>query len=421
MTEVAQATVGMPHLQKQATDIADRYIRQKQAQQLREGQTRGGIGQTRQPPTERKVPTDAVEEVVAIDEAGSRPARVAPDTTPVSGDAGVRDMRQAPQFEQQSGDSPLLSRDEIADITEPFILSGDTEGMSKALADARADKLRERELQIQANEAKTRELERQRALETELAQGVLSNTRQLLAKNGLLNRDDPQVSEQWNRLAYDYFQTERQKNPSATDQDLWNRAGRRVERKINDIAGASNKQIRPTFRANKSVRADQAQRWAQDHLKTYGNTPEDRELLKSVLMDNAWSRAEATSVVQPFSEGLKNAFSRLPRMKGNATDIRPNEQRMSNFQNWKEKAIPAIQNQVSGSDSIFLLKDNLVREKGLTDEEAVDFINELRDNGLNLMEHQVAESAYLGENTIPSLWDIFSKDRKFTEWTGRII
>ncbi len=413
IAEVGKATVGLPQLARHSDKMVEALLREKrsgaaieaqikQAELREKGLPRGGVGEGVQPGAEG----------IAAGVSGAPGAGAGLES------AGMRDM---PLLGETTGREPLLSSEEISAITMPFIETGDTEGMAKALGDARGQAIKQRELQIQAQQARTQELTRRRELESELAQNVMARTNQLLKEKGL------PPGEQWSRLAYKYFTDERNKpkNKNASDEALWNESGRRLERKIEDIAGAGDKFYRPTFRRDKERRAKGAQKWAQDHLGAFGTGTEERALLKSVMMDGGWSRQEATSIVQPFSPGLEKAFNAIPKFRAPIKDfvpgvVPPTQAEIAS--KWADKAVPSLVGSFQPSDSLLLLKDRLVRDKGLSDDQAIQVIDQMREGeqGLKLQDHQVAEEAFLPENTRPSLYDLF-QGRKTHELLGPLI
>jgi len=432
LSEVGKATIGLPHMQKQASDLVGALVRAKRAEAMKEAQTRSARGVspqgsedvsqvTGEAPDKGAMPAQGVQAGAA---AGA-PSGTAPGTGTGLQQTGMRDV---PAYEETTGTEPLLSAQETTAIVEPFIAVGDEAGMVKALSDARQQKLQQRELQIQAQQARTQELERRRELESELAQNVMGRTGRLLSEKGISKQGEP-PKEEWNRLAYDYFDKERNKpeNKNASDEKLWQEAGRKLERKIEDISGAADKFYRPTWRMDKDRRAKNAQRWVQEHLKTYGNNNEERSLLRSIMMDNGWSREEASALIQPFSSSLSSSFGSISKMPsiplGYRPDMMPQQEikRAENVEKTMDSAEQAIVKGFKPTDSLLLLKSKLVREKGFNDTQAVDLINKMIDNeSLKLTDAQIAERPFISENTVPSLYDLFS-GRSILETLGPLV
>ncbi len=452
---VGKATIGLPHMQKHSAEMAQALIKQQRTDaylKSRQLGALGGLGQGGQGgPQVQPVGNQVLPQGVApaqgqqpiivdgytgsaqpgvqqpgaaqpgvqqpveqVDEMGNQ---IQPD---VQGEQG--DLREVPTAQGQKVEQYLASPEEIRAVTEPHIILSDLEGMTKAVETLQQNKLKERELKIEDAKVKNKEREVQRALENEIAQKVLNKTQNLAKRNNI-----DIAPEQYNRLAYKYFQDERNKtdkkgnkiNAKASDEEIWQKSGVRLERKINDIAGASNEFYRPTWRSNPKRRAEQARKWAQSHLSTYGNSHEDRDLLKTILMDSGWSRAEASTIVQPLSQGLEKAFKSIDMMKpvplGFTKDTfgSPSTRRATNFAKKKDAIVDSLEGKISPSDSLFVLKNRLVREKQLEDNEAIEVIDALKERGLKLQDHQIAESPYVNQNTMPSLYDII--------WSGRSV
>lgn len=434
---VAKATRYSPHLQKQAGEISDRLYKQEKARafqktqedaaKLREEQLRlrnQGITGPGGTPTEGGV---SPEQGAIVQ--GAQGGTGDPLATP-------GDLRELPLMEEQAGMDLMPTQEEIQTWVGPFTAVGDTEGARDAFDKLIASKQSQRDARIEDARLKREEQTARRSLETELAQNVLSKTKNLLKQKGMTTGGDPIVDEQgnitgreqvvdekWNRLAYNYFQDERKKQPKASDEKLWQDAGLRVERKINDIATAGAKHYRPTWEFNKERRAESARKWAKDHLKAYGNTAEDRELLKTVMMDNAWTREEATAIVQPASDSLESAYRKVKgvppqQMPGRPDQMgAPQQPRPVRFDEFREKIVPELKKSFRPEDSLFLLKSRLVNNKGLTDDEAIIVINEMQggEDGVKLQPHQITEQNYLQENIRPSPYDLFFGDKRAVE------
>jgi len=430
LSEVGKATIGLPHMQKQASDLVGALVRAKRAEAMKEAQTRSARGVSPQGREGVSQVTGEAPEQGTMPAQGIQAGAATGAPTGVGAGTGLQQagMRDIPSYEETTGTEPLLSAQEIGAIAEPFIAVSDEAGMVKALSDARQQKLQQRELQIQAQQARTQELQRRRELESELAQNVMGRTGRLLSEKGISKPGEP-PKEEWNRLAYDYFDKERNKpeNKNASDEKLWQEAGRKLERKIEDISGAADKFYRPTWRMDKDRRAKNAQRWVQEHLKAYGNNNEERSLLRSIMMDNGWSREEASALIQPFSSSLSSSFGSISKMPsvplGYRPDMMPQQEikRAENVEKTMASAEQAIAKGFKSDDSLLLLKSKLVREKGFNDTQAVDLINKMIDNeSLKLTEAQIAERPFISENTVPSLYDLFS-GRSILETLGPLV
>ncbi len=450
MGHVFKAVRFSPHLQKQAGDMAKLLIDRKKAAGLAEvyeniaKQYKGKQGQDGQPLAEG---AEILAETGGLPQEGG-PSVGAPDQTISQGAQGgfpqTPDMRTVPQIQDQPGTGPLLSPETIQGIAQPLIAAGAYAEIPKAIQKAEQTALKQRELQLQEVEALRKEQTLKRELEGELAQNVLSKTKDLLQKKGMTTQGSPimdqagnvvgtnqVVDEQWNRLAYKYFQDERgePKNANKSDEQLWQNAGRRLESKINSIAAAGAEHYRPTWDFNKDRRAKSAQKWAQDHLKAYGNSKEDRELLKSVMMDNAWTREEASAIVQPTSPELEAVYKKIKgippaQLPGHPAQMRQVQaSRPIRFDEFREKMVPELKKSFGPNESLVLLKSRLVRNKGLNDDEAIIVINEMQEgkDGIRLQEHQITEENYLGRNVRPSPYDIFFSDRRAMEMMRPLI
>lgn len=433
MAEVGKATVGLPHLQKQASDMVQVLLQQKQAEAMREGLKRGAPdGQPRGQDDQPLAKPGVTPQEGSLSAGQPQPSVGQPLQQGAA--LATPGMRDVPQMQDQAGTEPLLSKNEIADIAEPFILTGDMAGMQTAISNAKDQKLKQRELQLQETAALREEQAAKRALESELAQNVLGRTEKLMQSKGL-----PAGSpDEWKRLAYKYFQDERGKpnNRDVSDEQIWSEAGRRLEQKVEDLATAGSKHYRPTWEFNKDRRAKQAKDWAQKHLKTYGNNNEERQLLKSIMMDNGWSREESTAITQPLSDALDKTVKNLGKIPPPLTAMSANQaaiqgpRRDQQIQDYKDKIVPQLRDSFGPADSLFLLKANLVRNNNLSDDQAIEVINAMqepyfdkegRQKQLSLQNHQIQDLNFLQENVSPSLYDVFFSDRRALEMMGPLV
>jgi len=431
---VGKATVGLPHMQNQASDIMKLLLDRKKATGVDETYQNIANRNKGTAPTTEETVTDVTAEVstqqpgVQQGQQGQQPGQRGqqgqfPNTAP---------MREIPTIQDQTGTGPLLSPEQVQEITAPLIAAGAYAEIPGAISKAEQNQLQKRELQLQEASALREEQSAKRALESELAQNVLGRTEKLMQSKGL-----PMGSlDEWKRLSYKYFQDEREKpaNADASDEQVWSEAGRRLEQKVEDLATAGSKHYRPTWRMDKERRAKGAQDWAQKHLGTYGNNNEERQLIKSIMMDNGWTREEATSIVQPMSPKLKQTVKSIGKRPPSLTSMSANQaaiqgpKREEEISVFIDNMVPKVRQGVKPSDSLLLLKSQLVRDNGLTDDQAIDVIERIQepytvkgDKGemiekkLALQNHQIQDLNFLQENVRPSPYDIFFSDRRAIE------
>jgi hypothetical protein len=319
VSEVGKATVGLPNLQRQAAQYIEMLLNEKRAKAAQESAARRAIGtrdlaaQQRQPAQPQPEEGQSQQFLGEGEQALGQPQAMAAMQRGMPGqEPQPRDLRQIPQSESMEVGQYFLSPQAIDQIRAPFLEVGDVAGANQAQQRAEDQLIRMRQQEIEMAQQRNAERAAQRELEKEVAADVVDKTSKLLEKNGVAGNP-----EQWNRISVNLFEQERAKpeNRGKSEQALWNEAGRKIERKINDIATSAQKNFRPIIRGNQKERFQQARKWATGHLREYGNTNEDRELLKSILMNSGWSRREATGIVQPFSEALESGFKKAPRME----------------------------------------------------------------------------------------------------------
>jgi hypothetical protein len=326
------------------------------------------------------------------------------EPSPVDGRPGMRDVPEA-------GELPiggLLTNEE-----KEAIIKRNFNDPGKITAEIQAAE--NNKIQQQQNLLETQT--RRREMEREEATEVMGRTHNLLREKGLISGDEP-LPDRYNRIAYNYFDSERNRDPKATISELWNRAGKRLDRKIDDVAKQSRDLAAPRFRGNKNQRIEAASRWSQQHLKAYGNTKEDRDLLKGVFTENGWTPEEASRIVQPLSGSQKSVINRLPKVRNQGIIEKAMEQVIDprplnevQLRRTSDRFVDGMLKEFTPSTSLVNMKSRLVREKGFTDDEALSMITDLQDSliqqGRQFTEEQINEIPFLGERVRPSLIDIF--------------
>ena len=410
---VMRATAGSPQMQRSAPDIIRTLMDQKRAsaaQQSYRNQARG-LNDIDDVPEPRQSTDKFMDQFPKFGQTTNGQQELGKE-----GLQTPKDMRRVPELEDTTGRESLLSPQEVDEAGGPFFAVGDYAGGQKAIERAKDQKLKQRELQIEAQKERNRVLQQQRALESEIAKNVLEKTDELLESKGL------DGGEQWKRLGYNYFEEERKNkdNEKKSDQELWNSAGAKLERKINDLGDATTKVVRPTFRGNQERRAEGAKKWVQGHLKEYGDSPEDTELMNTILVSQGWSMPEAHAMTRPLSDKAQQAFKNIPKLQQAETfgSLPGFEQAKDldtkNFDKTKNQIAPKLAENLGDNDSIFLLKNSLVRDKNFTDEQAIEIIDEVRKYK-DFSDVQIRDLGYIPQNSRPSLVDLFLSDRKFTE------
>lgn len=417
--EVGKATAGLPHMQKQASDMAQFLVQQRKAQDLSDSY-RAGYPSKQQAQTSAEArPEKVIERGEMIEQVDSPEAAMVRGKFPET-----PGMREPPLLQEQTGEGPILSQQEAAAITEPLIASGQYDKIPEALNQASQNKLKQRQLQLDETQALREEQQYKRKMAEQEFVKVRESLSNLRQSKGLPAEGDEEMM----RLMYKYYQDERANpaNRDATDEQLLGAAQRTMERKVEDEVQGFNKHLRPTWRLDKKRRAEGARDWVQNHLKAYGNNPEQRAYMKSLLMNAGWSREEATAIVQPFSKPLQQSFNAVPKPPKRPLAMTPNQEaiqgprRELELDRWMEKAVPKLREGFKPYDSLYLLKSRLVRDMGLTDDEAIRVINQMREpyqdkegetKQLPLRQHQIADLSLLPENTRPSLYDVMFGDR----------
>lgn len=448
---LAQATTGIPHLQKQASELTQLILQNERAKQAAESLQRGQRVAQGQgfPQADNLQVAPQVQEALASLSMGK-------DTLPVArGQQGQQaqqgyvpfqsgGLQEVPETKDRYGAAGLLTPEETQYVIQQELSSGlaTPETIRNAIDRAQENKLRSRELGIQESEVLQKELQMKRGLEKELSQNVLANTQKLLQSKGFESEVN---NPEWERLSYDYFQSERAKDQRLAkeaaakgkeykgkpDLKLWQDAERRLERKIEDMAKGLENYGRPTFARDQAGKTKNTQNWIQKHLNTYGNTIESQEMLKTNLMRYGWSRAEATALVRPMSDALTKTIESLPKMPEaplQMTELQAamgGEQYEQKRQEYLDKVAQRIGKNFKKQDSLYLLKNRLVRDKGFSNKDALALVNQMLDKNqkepLRLSDHQIAEMSYLNENVIPSLIDLFMEDRSVKEWMEPLI
>jgi hypothetical protein len=264
-----------------------------------------------------------------------------------------------------------------------------------------------------------------RGLEEEQRRFVDDNAIRYLMQRGIGNGDPNQVPEYYKDIAYRQFQAEKdrnkQKKGSATDQKLWSQARQQLDQLLEHEA--SGQQIaKPWLPLSPAVKdaAKRTKAWVDKYKQMAGNTPEVRDHLETSLMDNGWSRHKAKEFIQPMSNKLQSEYNKIPKMPrsvsvGASPQAAESTQRKLGQSQQKrmeqiQAMVPELARSFSNIDSPYLLRNKLVREKGLNQYQANEIIEALGEQGNGFTPAQQKEMSYLGDRATRDL------DQIFWEW-----
>lgn len=223
---------------------------------------------------------------------------------------------------------------------------------------------------------------------------------------------------------YELFKREQAKNPNAKDRQLWNKARQDYNAMRESFSRGQELLERPGyFNLDAPRRLSIAKDWAQKHLKNFGNFRQDREKLMTLFMQNGFTRAEASSIVKPVTEGLKKGLDSIGNMTekgrtGYQGVMEVDKPLMGKKrEDYINKLSDVMADKLTKDDSILLLRDTLFRDRAVDEDAFSDALRlaqqKMEEQGKTLNPEQQAEIPYLKEKVKPSLMDMFFGDESF--------
>lgn len=402
LSMLSEAGQYVPGLQRNLKGVYESLLSERKGQlATQSGQKAAEIAQNRRSGFS---PLDDLDQNIAQAEQ-----RAAAGTDSRTGKRGIK------RAQEQDVSKLTLSPEEVYQLRAQHDAVGDVAGGDAAVQKAQDQLLQAEQIRIQRAEQQNKEMMQQRDLDQEQANIVQSRVKRLLESKGMSQSPlwDRKALKEFNNLAND------PKNDKLTEAELWNKAGLKIERQIEDLVGKQSEVARPTFSLNQKRRAQGTKTWVQEFLKAYGNTKEDRDIIETQLMDNGWSRAEAKLMTQPLNDNVEKVLksvgpiSKFTKDKFFEGGIIGQEGRQSAK---REKYIDKLSTDLvkkgdfNQTQSLLGLKYNLVRKLGLSDNDAIDVINRMREHGFKPSEAQISELPFVEQNTVPSLVEIFGKE-----------
>jgi hypothetical protein len=416
-----------PHLlkQKQALDYAASFGQEEQPQ---------GAFASQQQQSQRQMPMESQEPSVRGAQGAIR-----------TGDQSQFSVlkQQVPGLSEGVQAFRPLTRQDFYPIARKMAQGGATpQQINEAYEIERRRRLEEWESRKKADEARKEQQREERGLE-ETQRTFIEDQ---LSKE--LGRPPIEIDPYENQKAYEIFKNYQDKatkeGKSATDQEIWSRARQDFRGMRESLAAAKDRFTRPTFYdLSASRKIQEAKQWAQDHLKKYGNFRQDRDLLETLLMENGFDRVEAKSIVRPFSKSLENTYKEAPIFRGVSEEqvppttifgyqIAPERKRAKYIKplegREKDTAINKLASNIADSiqptDSLLLLRENLVRNKGLTEDDfdavIAQAVTKMQESGKTLSPEQLTEVPYLTRNVRQSLSEIFLEGLDTRQFIRRI-
>jgi len=363
-----------------------------------------------------------------IDRTGSPQERVVEDISvseqvpaqrpPQAGISETNRPELAPQMQKVPGlqeDIPAyrpMSRKERQDFARKMALGGaSTDEIRKGVQDEEDRRFKNWESLTKAKQARTEQFREERGLENEQLDFIREK---IAVESGVGAADlDPYEVQK----GYELFKKYQEKSPKLTDQQLWNLA-RKDYNNMRESFATGQKLTRPgLFAGDVQRRLNTAREWAQDHLKKYGNFRQDREKLMSMLMQQGFTRTESQSIVRPMSSGLQNVVNKTEKAHQRDLPMRPDQMPRKPLRTPEEqskylsKLSDDIAENIKPTDSLLLLRDRLVRKKGLTEEDfetvLKDTQTKMKELGKTFNEEQSSEIPFMQERVKPSLYEIF--------------
>ena len=223
---------------------------------------------------------------------------------------------------------------------------------------------------------------------------------------------------------YEYFKEAQKKNPNMKDRQLWNHAKKDFQGMRESFSRGENMLERPQFLSlSADRRIADARKWAQGHLKSYGNFRQDREKLLSLFTNNGYTKAEAASIVKPLSEGLEKTVkdigkaTKKERFGYQGTMEHDVPLRGKDREKYTNKLAEDIATNIKPTDSILLLRERLVRDDAVDEQMFSDALEQaqqmMEEQGKTLNPEQQGELPDLQNKVKPSLLDIIIGEEKF--------
>lgn len=269
---------------------------------------------------------------------------------------------------------------------------------------------------VDAKKARTEQFREERGLENEQRNFIKDSLATEL--NVPAENLDPYEIQKGYEFFKRYQENALKNNKNLTDQQLWNLARKDFNMMRESFDSAKEKLTRPgLFAGDYKNRLKIAKDWAQKHLKTYGNFKQDRDKIVSMLTQNGYTLPEAQSIVRPMKPQLEKAISGTPpirdilKIRGGPGQSLRRERISPDKQNeYFDKLADNIAKSLGNNDSILLLRENLVRKKGLTEEEFQEVLSnaegKMEEMGKSLSPEQKEEIPHLRNRVRPSLYEI---------------
>ena len=320
---------------------------------------------------------------------------------------------EVPQFGRAAPAYEVPSREDLGSALQNYIDAGQSE--DKAFQTLQNDlrlQAQSFESQMAGWEKDLRQFKETRGLEEEQRQFVDKEAKEFLSQQGFADAQGG-VPKYYTDIAYRMFNNEKRANPGKFDQENWSEARQNLGQLIeHESAGAvKGRPMLPILPGTKNA-VKQTQAWTDEYLKMAGNTPETRDKAKSILMNNQWSRHMATEYTQPFSPSMEKTFNKMPRLEKEVPGpqgqvpmktVNNNRKKMEAIQSM----MPEIAKSFSNADSLFLLRNKLVRDKRLNQIQADEVIESMREERGGLLPHQSKEIPHLRESPQRDMWRIF--------------
>lgn len=320
---------------------------------------------------------------------------------------------EVPRFNRSAPAYHVPTREDLRNAFDNYIKAGRSEDEAFSLLQ------KDMQLQAQGFESQMKgylkdlnEFKNRRGLEEEQRAFVDKEAQQYLRQQGY-GDEKSGVPKLYTDIAYRMFNNERRANKGKTDQENWSQARQKLGQLLeHEAEGAiKGRPMLPVLPGTKNA-VKQTKAWTEDYLKMAGNTPEVREKAKSILMNGGWSRYMATEFVQPMTPELDSQFQKLPKLvkerpgpQGQVPmgTVKSNEKKMETIQ----ASVPELAKAIGDTNSLYLLRDNLVRKKGLNKIQADELIESIRKEKGGLLPHQSKDIPLLRESPQKDMWRIF--------------
>jgi len=267
------------------------------------------------------------------------------------------------------------------------------------------------------------EFQQERGLESEQRAFVENKSKDFLRQVGITT-EDREVPQYYTDIAYNKFQEEKSKNPKASDQSIWSSARKKLGQ-IVELEAQGAIKGKPNLISPRDTKGaiNNTKNWAQSYLKEVGEHPEAVDKARSILMNQGWSRHMAHEFTSEESKPLRAVLDKMPKIQiptakpiSSPTALkREAERQESENKKINEKIdslIPDLARSITDKDSIFLLRNNLVRDKNIPERRANEIIEKAIKMKGGLPTHQSKEIPLLQEDPNKDIWRIF-KDFMF--------